>query len=224
VSTVRSDARATLVYMDVDPAPQRSLPLSSGQGVDSPVLDDERELVAAAKTDIEAFSVLYRHYLPRIHAFAWRRTGSVQAAEDICAATFEAALRNIGSFRWREPGIGPWLFRIAANQTVDHHRRESRPGSERGQRAMATMHEPAEANHGPDWIADDHHLVRDAMGRLSPRYQRAISLRYLADLAHDDAARAMQLTKPAFAVVLSRALKALRRELERNGGAGHHDR
>ncbi len=210
--------------MDVDPAPQRPLPLRPGQGVDAvaPELRNERELVEAAKTDPDSFAALYRHYLPRIHAFAWRRTGSVQAAEDICAATFESALRRMGSFRWREPGIGPWLFRIAANATIDHHRREGRQHSDRGQQAMSVMHDPADDSHGLDWIGDDHHALRHALGELSDRYQRAIGLRYLADLDHDQAARAMNLTKPAFAVVLSRALKALRRELDRFGGEDRH--
>ena len=57
--------------------------------------------------------------------------------------------------------------------------------------------------------------LRRAMARLPPRYQRAIDLRYLADLDHGEAAKAMGLAKPAFAVVLSRALKALGRELAR---------
>lgn len=57
--------------------------------------------------------------------------------------------------------------------------------------------------------------LRRALARLTPRYQRAIDLRYLANLDHEAAAKAMGLAKPAFAVVLSRALKALRRELTR---------
>jgi RNA polymerase sigma-70 factor (ECF subfamily) len=61
--------------------------------------------------------------------------------------------------------------------------------------------------------------VRAALANLSPRYQRAIDLRYLAGLDQADAARAMGLAKPAFAVVLSRALKSLRRELTTRGAA-----
>ena len=55
--------------------------------------------------------------------------------------------------------------------------------------------------------------VRAALAALTARYQRAIDLRYLAGLDQAEAAKAMGLAKPAFAVVLSRALKALRREL-----------
>ena len=128
------------------------------------------------------------------------------------AATFEAALRTIGSFRWGAGGVAPWLFRIAANQVIAHHRREGRPTSPKGQLAMARLHQPAHHDEPPA-LADGPDL-RPALDRLSPRYQKAISLRYLADLDHDQAAKAMGMAKPAFAVVLSRALKAMRRELE----------
>jgi DNA-directed RNA polymerase specialized sigma24 family protein len=61
------------------------------------------------------------------------------------------------------------------------------------------------------------------MNRLTPRYQRAISLRYLAELDATEAARSMGLAKPAFAVVLSRAMKSLRREIERERERSSHD-
>lgn len=182
----------------------------------------ERSLVEQAKEDASVFAELYRHYVPRVHAYAWRRTGSREAAEDITASTFEAALRALPRFRWGRGGFAPWLFRIASNQTIAYHRREGRSGSERGQRAMAIMSESTNADRfgdlAPGSVGADAgtELVREAMTRLTPRYQRAIDLRYLADLDHEAAAAAMGLAKPAFAVVLSRALKALRREYERS--------
>lgn len=173
----------------------------------------ERALTERAVVDANAFAELYRAYLPRVHSYAHRRTGSTEAAEDICAATFESALRSIGSFRWGSGGFAPWLFRIASNQVIAHYRREGRPRASRGQLALGRLHEPIHLDRDP--IPDDHVDLRHALDRLRPRYQRAVSLRYLADLDHDQAARAMGMTKPSFAVVLSRAMKALRRELDK---------
>lgn len=181
-------------------------------------LPEERSVVERAKRDAAAFATVYRHYAPRVHAYAWRRTGSREAAEDITASTFEAVLRALPRFRWGRGGFAPWLFRIASNQIIAHHRREARPRSDRGQRAMATMTDSTALDSFVDLegtsLDGDADAVRRAMARLTPRYQRAIGLRYLADLDHEAAARAMGMAKPAFAVVLSRALKALRRELE----------
>ena len=88
--------------------------------------DDERALVERARADPSAFAELYRRYLPRVHAFAYRRTGVVEVAEDITSAAFERALRNLGAFQWRPGGFGPWLFRIVANELADHYRRQGR--------------------------------------------------------------------------------------------------
>jgi len=176
----------------------------------------ERDLVERARVDADAFSQLYRRFLPRVHAYARRRTGSQEAAEDICSATFESALKNLHRFRWRSGGFAPWLMRIAANETIAHYRREARPTSDRGQLAMSNLH-PGDAD--PAWPADlnDFTDLRAAFDQLPDRYQRVLSLRYLADLDPAEAAQAMGLAKPALAVVLSRALKALRREVERLG-------
>lgn len=179
---------------------------------------DERALAARAGTDPTAFAELYRRYLPRIHDFAFRRTGSVEAAEDICAATFESALRSIDGFRWGSGGFAPWLYRIASRQTITHYRREGRAASERGQRAAADLapgSAPA-ADVVVETLGDDMQGLRLALDTLNDRYQRAISLRYLADLDIAEAAQAMGLARPAFSVVLTRAMSALRRELERS--------
>ncbi len=178
---------------------------------------NERELVARVATDANAFAELYRHYLPRVHAYAFRRTGDRQAAEDICSATFEAAFRNIANHRPTDAGLGPWLFRIAARKTVDHHRREGRSGSERGQVAMSRL-APGVAPAADGSLHDDDSL-RLAINQLRPRYQEAITLRHLAHLDTAEAAEAMGVSKSAFSVILTRATKALRRELDRIQGA-----
>ncbi len=176
----------------------------------------ERALVAAARTDPAAFARLYQHYLPRIHAFAYRRTNARDAAEDITAATFERAYRTIDRFEWRGGGFGAWLFRIANNELVDHYRRQGRQQSPRGQAALGQLH------HAP--VTDDlEHIevgsadldtLLAALDTLHPRYQTAISLRYLADLTHEEAAAAMGVSKPVMAVTLTRSLKALRKVME----------
>jgi len=177
---------------------------------------DEQSLVEEARANPDAFARLYRLYLPRVHAFARRRTGSSEAAEDICSATFEKALRNLHKFRWRSGGFAPWILRIASNETTAYYRQEGRPNSRRGQLAMSRHHESASEDDLPQVLLGETEQLRVALDQLPPRYQRAIALRYLADLEPDEAAQAMGLAKPALAVVLSRALKALRREIERS--------
>jgi RNA polymerase sigma-70 factor, ECF subfamily len=176
---------------------------------------DERALVAEARVDPAAFGVLYRRYVERIYAFAYRRTWTPEAAEDVTAATFERAWRHLDSFDADGAGFGPWLFRIAANELVDHYRREGRVRSERGQRGLHVL-----AGHAMeddvDGIERDGEVreMLDALDTLRPRYQQALTLRYLSGLSADEAADAMECTKPVLAVTLHRALGALRRAVE----------
>jgi RNA polymerase sigma-70 factor (ECF subfamily) len=177
---------------------------------------DELSLVERARTDRDAFAELYRLYLPRIYAFAYRRCGSRPLAEDVTAATFEEALRSLPSFEAKGGGLGPWLFRIAANEIVDHYRADQRARGRKGHRALTLLATPAGGAAGvdPPEGAEDHGRLLAALGTLNPRYQKAISLRYLAGLSHAEAAEAMGTTKPVMAVTLHRALRALRRVLD----------
>ncbi len=177
---------------------------------------DEAELVARARHDPTAFGSLYRRYVDRIYAFAHRRTWTREAAEDITAATFERAYRHLDRFDADGAGFGPWLFRIAANELVDHYRREGRSRTDRGQRALRVLADDPVAD-DVDGIErdDDVQAMLAALGTLRPRYQRALTLRYLAELDADEAAEAMGCSKPVLAVTLHRALSALRRATER---------
>jgi RNA polymerase sigma-70 factor (ECF subfamily) len=176
--------------------------------------DDERALVERARTDPSAFAELYRRYLPRVHAFAYRRTGIVEVAEDITSAAFERALRNLDGFRWRPGGFGPWLFRIVANELADHYRRQGRATSDRASAAVVRLQ--ADAPRDPaDEVGerDDIAAVLAAMSRLNPRYQEALALRYLAGLTPDEAAASLGTSKATMAVIVFRATRALRKAM-----------
>jgi RNA polymerase sigma-70 factor (ECF subfamily) len=175
---------------------------------------DERDLVERARSDADAFAELYRTHAPRVHALAWRRLGSREAAEDVTSATFERAWRAMPKFRWRDGGFPAWLLRIAANEVTDHIRREGRAGSERGQRALATL-APVPLGGVDEELAGDDPALRAALARVKPRYADALTLRYFAGLEADEVAAALECSPRTFAVVLHRAHEALRRELAR---------
>jgi RNA polymerase sigma-70 factor, ECF subfamily len=175
---------------------------------------DDRDLVERAKSGSSfAFAELYHRHVADIYRFCWRRTHDQHLAEDMTAATFERALKGLPSFRWRDGGFAAWLYRIAANQLADHHRRTARQAARDALLAAvpaAVVGDPA------DTIirADDDRTVLDALSALRPRYQEVVALRYLAGLSADEAAAAMGMSKSRLAVTLHRALRALERVLE----------
>jgi len=176
---------------------------------------DERGLAEAARSSSDAFAVLYRRYVGPVHAFAYRRSGSRDVAEEVTSATFERAWRAMPSFEWRGGGFKAWVFAIAARELAGWYRRDARSGNQRAQRALRLLH-PGTDGIDDERLGVDDELaaLRDALSTLPERYQEAISLRHLAGLDAEEAAAAMGCTKPALAVILHRATKALRRAIE----------
>lgn len=195
------------------PATAEAVTLELVNGDPDEALDD-RTLVERARADPEAFAELYRRYVARVYAFAYRRTSAPDVAEDITSAAFERALRSLGTFSWGSGGFGPWLFRIVANELVDHYRRTGRASGDRARGALHALHgtdppDPADEVVGRDSVA----RLLDAMNGLSPRYQRALSLRYLSGLTAEEAAAAMGTSRATMAVIVFRATRALRRAM-----------
>jgi hypothetical protein len=56
--------------------------------------------------------------------------------------------------------------------------------------------------------------MRSALQRINLRYERALTLRYLSGLDHDDAAKAMGVTPKLMAVIVHRATVTLRKQME----------
>jgi len=187
-------------------------------------LEAERALTERARSDRNAFAQLYRSHVDAVYGFAFRLCGSREVAEEATSATFERALRSIGSFEWRGGGVRPWLFRIVSNEVTEIHRRNARAAGPRGQRALRALAPIADetgpgAAEGPATTA----LLHSAMKTLNPRYRDAISMRYLGDMSADDAAAALGCSKAVLAVTLFRALGALRKAMEAAGVQSNTD-
>jgi RNA polymerase sigma-70 factor (ECF subfamily) len=210
-SSVTSEARPSPIEPEADPGEDRRRDTRA-----------ERELVVRARTSSDDFAVLYRRYVGAIHRYAYRVSGSREVAEEVTSATFERALLALPAFEWRGGGFEPWLFRIAASEIAGFYRREQRACRPRAQMALRELALGDGDGADDPWPVDEQMVVvRAAMATLRPRYQEAISLRYLAGLSHPQAAEAMGCSAPAMAVVVHRALKALRRAIAADhGGRG----
>src|SRR5579859_3072489 len=59
---------------------------------------------------------------PRLHSYCSRMTGSVMDGEDVVQDALFEAYRKLEQYDDRRP-LGPWLFRIAHNRSIDFLRR-----------------------------------------------------------------------------------------------------
>jgi RNA polymerase sigma factor (sigma-70 family) len=94
------------------------------------------ELLVATRDDPEAFGVFYSRHVDFMIAFLKQSTGDMEAALDLTAEVFAAAL--VASRRYR-PGEAParaWLVGIARNKRADAHQRHGRERSVRQRLGM----------------------------------------------------------------------------------------
>lgn len=161
---------------------------------------DDLTLIQRAPCDPTAFGELYNRYIDRVYAYAYRRLDDRAMAEDVTAATFEKALKNIGRFRWQGVGVAAWLYRIAHNECVNVYRQNKRLTD------LADDLPTIEAA-----IEDDD--LRHALNQLTEADWRVLELRFLEDLPSATVAEMLGCTVNALYVRLHRSLARLRQAL-----------
>ena len=129
--------------------------------------------------------------------------------QDITSATFEQALRNIPKYRWQGISFAAWLYRIARNQIIQHHRR---------QRFLAPLG-LNHSNHQSDAEADllvveERNDIAFAIIQLSDKDQEVLTLRFFEDLSSQEMADVLGCSKQNAYLRLHRALKRLRKQIE----------
>jgi RNA polymerase sigma-70 factor, ECF subfamily len=180
--------------------------------------EEERELVERAKSDPDAFEELYSRYYGRIFAFAYRRLRVRELAEDVTADVFMKALDALPRFTWQGVSVSAWLYRIANNRITDHFRRKGQSG--KGVLAIDEVKTLVDERPLPE----DRILatlrraeVEEAIARLSEQDQLVITLIFYEELSSSEVAEVMRISTNLVYVRLHRALKRMRRALERDG-------
>jgi RNA polymerase sigma-70 factor, ECF subfamily len=154
-----------------------------------------------------AFEDLYREYLDRIYAFLRSQLGSAADAEDVTSQVFLKALQAYGRYEPRHETPAAWLFRIARNAALDHHRRAGRQA--RAERALAR--EPVAAD-DPGSVAQERILYRgllEAVAGLPARHREVIGLRQ-SGLSFLEVGQLMDCSEDAAKMLYHRALRGLR--------------
>ncbi len=172
----------------------------------------DADLIAQAQAgQLEAFGELYHRYMAKIYRYIRSRVGSERDAEDLTGVVFLNAFQALGSYKERGAPFGAYLYRVARNKIVDHYRNQPEPDPLHEQENLLPGTEDTEAR---VMQAEDIQEIRAAIRKLPENYQEIIRLRVLMELPTEEIGRWMGKKPSNVRVLLHRALKALRRELE----------
>jgi RNA polymerase sigma-70 factor (ECF subfamily) len=153
------------------------------------------------------FEELYREFLGRIYAYVRAQVGSSADAEDVTSQVFMNAYRAYDRFEPQGSTPAAWLFRIARNAALDHHRARGR----REKLRQAIAREP-QAEEDPSRMAEEriqYRVLLSAVALLPERQRDAISLRH-SGLTFEEVGVLMDCSEDAAKMLYHRALKALR--------------
>ncbi len=179
-----------------------------------PSLSEATLVKRAIAGDADAFGELYLRHLDAIYRYVYFRVGNVEDAEDLTEQVFLKAWEALPGYRQRGNPFSSWLYRIAHNVVVDHHRRQ--------QTARAV---PLPDGNGGGWetnepttldrviAAEEAAALASAIAQLPEEQQQVIILRFIEGMSHAQVSRIIGKSEGACRVIQHRALTALNRLL-----------
>jgi RNA polymerase sigma-70 factor (ECF subfamily) len=180
--------------------------------------------VARARTgDSDAFRVLVERHSRALFRLAFRMTGNQQDAEDVVQESFLRAYKQLGKFDERA-SFGTWLYRIAANCSLDLVRSRKRrsehvavAGADSGEGVEEIVLQLPTHDPTPERMAlsgEVRERVLEAMQELSPNERTAFVLRHFEGMRIEEVSRVLECQPGAAKHSVFRAVQKLRRSLE----------
>lgn len=187
------------------PAMSELLLIHSGRSTPAiEALPTDSELVAAARIDPHAFTVLYQRYVNNVHRYCYRRLGHREAAEDATSQIFMKVLASLPACR--NTSFRAWLFAIAHNEVIDRRRRD-RPSYPLD--GIEALHDRGPSPEDQALASDDARRIQ-ALLRQLPEHQRQVIELRMAGLTGTEIASALGRSQANVHVTQFRALSRLR--------------
>ena len=182
-------------------------------------LTDAAFVARARSGDSDAFRVLTERHGRSLFRLAFRMTGNEHDAEDVVQESFLRAYRQLGKFDERA-SFGTWLYRIAANCSLDLVRSKKRR-SEHIAHTDPDMEDPVvllpSSDPTPERVAlssEVRERVAEAMNGLSATERTAFVLRHFEGMCIEEVSRVLECQPGAAKHSVFRAVQKLRRALE----------
>jgi RNA polymerase sigma-70 factor, ECF subfamily len=177
---------------------------------------EELLIQEAIAGDKQAFGRLYEIYADQIVRYIYFRIGEQTEAMDMMEMVFLKAWENLPGFggSGKQQNFRAWLYRIAHNALVDHHR------SKKTEVNLDEIPELRDAGLSPGRMVEEAEQSRallDALENIDEQSRQVITLRFLSGLSSKETAEIIGISSENVRVIQFRAVRKLRELM------GEHD-
>ena len=164
------------------------------------------------RDDPDSFAAFYRRHARRMAGYLMRATGDAEAAADLTAETFAAALAGRARYRPDRAAPQTWLYGIAAHKLNDWLRRGYAEDRARRRLGLERIELSAEDRREFERLAGEV-TVLELLDELPTDQRGALRARLVEERRYGEIAAAEGVSEAAIRQRVSRGLAGLRRRI-----------
>lgn len=180
---------------------------------------DELLLRRARRGDADAFEQLMTPLENMIWRVCWHYTGQRETASDCAQEAMIKIWRSLDSYRG-DCAFESWVYRIAANCSMDAMRKQKRDKSESIEPMREAGFDPADPAPGTEEkviAAEQRRRLREGISRLPEDQRDALVLTQLEGVSYEDAASRLGVSEGTVKSRVNRAKMKLKEWMEESG-------
>ncbi len=180
---------------------------------------DELLLRRARRGDADAFEQLMTPLENMIWRVCWHYTGQRETASDCAQEAMIKIWRSLDSYRG-DCAFESWVYRIAANCSMDAMRKQKRDKSESIEPMREVGFDPADPAPGTEEkviAAEQRRRLREGISRLPEDQRDALVLTQLEGVSYEDAASRLGVSEGTVKSRVNRAKMKLKEWMEESG-------
>lgn len=179
--------------------------------------------------DRDAYRVLVERHSNYVYRLAYRMTGNPHDAEEVVQEAFLRAYQKLQQFAGTA-NFGTWVYRIAANYSIDRLRQRKNEDSRRevsakapdGEQEIDVMSQVRDSAPSPERLAGSAQMaekMKEALDALTPAERTAIVMRHWDGCGIEEIAAVLKSNSSAAKNTVFRAVQKLRVALHPFTGA-----
>ena len=185
---------------------------------------DELLLRRASRGDPDAFEQLMTPLENLIWRICWHYTGQRETASDCAQEAMIKIWRSLESYRG-DCAFESWVYRIAANCSMDAMRKQKRDRSESIEPLRDAGFDPADPEPGTEEkviAAERRRRLRENIARLPEDQREALVMTQLEGVSYEDAASRLGVSEGTVKSRVNRAKMKLKEWMEESGELSAH--